>query len=64
MCRGVHLTEAGVIRFSTSNVANKLDFQLAGRGAEGLKGILRTQLVQESYIFLLPRSTENGENQC
>ena len=40
------------------------DFQLAGQWAEGLKGILRPQLVQESCIFLLPRSTKTGENQC
>ena len=29
------------------------DFQLVGQWAEGLKGILRSQLVQKSYIFLL-----------
>ena len=27
------------------------DFQLVGQSAEGLKGILRPQLVQESRIF-------------
>ena len=40
------------------------DFQLVSQWAESLKGILRPQLVQESCIFLLPRSTKNGENQC
>ena len=40
------------------------DFQLVSQWAEGLKGILRPQLVQESCIFLLPRSTKNGESQC
>ena len=36
------------------------DFQLVGQWAEGLKGILRPQLVQESCMFLLPRSAKNG----
>ena len=36
------------------------DFQLVGQWAEGL----RPQLVQESCILLLPRSTKNGESQC
>ena len=40
------------------------DFQLASQWAEGLKGILKPQLVQESCIFLLPRSTKIGENKC
>ena len=40
------------------------DFQLVGQWAEGLKGISRSHLVQESCIFLLPRSTKNGEDQC
>ena len=30
-CTEFIFTEAGAIRFSTSSVANKLDFQLAGR---------------------------------
>ena len=30
--------------------------------AEGLKSILRSQLVQESCIFLTQRNTKNGEN--
>ena len=38
------------------------DFQLVGQRTEGLKGILRLQLVQESCIFLLSRNTKNGEN--
>ena len=38
------------------------DFQLVGQRAEGVKGILRLQLVQESCIFLLSRNTKNGEN--
>ena len=38
------------------------DFELVGQGAEGQKGILRPQLVQEICIFLLPRSTRSGEN--
>ena len=38
------------------------DFQWGGQWAEGLKGILSPQVVQERCIFLLPRSTENGEN--
>ena len=36
------------------------DFQLVSQWAEGLKGILRPQLVQESCMFLLPRSAKNG----
>ena len=49
---------------NTTPVLQIRDFQLVGQWAEGLKGILRPQLVQESCIFLLPRSTKNGENQC
>ena len=33
-------------------------FQFVGQWAEGLKGILRCQVVQERCIFLLPRSTK------
>ena len=36
------------------------DFQLVVQWAEGL----RPQLVKESCILLLPRSTKNGESQC
>ena len=38
------------------------DVQLVSQGTEGLKGILRPQLVQESRTVLLPRSTKNAEN--
>ena len=38
------------------------EFQLVGQWAEGLKGILSPQVVQERCLFLLPRSTKNGEN--
>ena len=38
------------------------DFQLVGQWAEGLKGISSPQVVQERCIFLLSRSTKNGEN--
>ena len=50
----------------SSAVLQIRDFQLVGQWAEGLKlkGIFRPQLVQESCIFLLPRSNKNGENQC
>ena len=35
---------------------------MVGQRAEGLMGILRPKLVQESLPFLLPRSTKNHEN--
>ena len=38
------------------------DFQWGGQWTEGLKGILNAQVIQGRCIFLLPRSTENGEN--
>ena len=38
------------------------DFQLISQRAEGVKGILSPQVVQKRCIFLLPRSTKNGEN--
>ena len=55
---------SGRVTCHTFSVLQIGNFQLVGQWAEGLKGILRPQLVQESCIFLLPRSTKSGENQC
>ena len=34
------------------------DFQLVGQWAEGLKGVLRPELVQQCCLFLLPKNTK------
>ena len=65
LARGIETSHFKPIQYpllKTTPVLQIRDFQLVGQWAEGLKGILSPQVVQERCIFLLPRSTKNGEN--